>query len=459
MSVTSENPRESLWLSLLQQSSTRTMAPDSTCIIFGGDSSVKRVVIEALCSQASNYEVDLDSLALASYSYFDFEDPLLESPVKVNIWGIADRIIQGTNNIVQTSMNSHRISVIILLDLSKPEEEVVSSLQSLLRQASEFLLENSSHQPNKSVSEARDLFIEYLTSVRSTRGAAVNNSIASASESIEKATATLSSEARFDLAAKQFGAPVIVVGWRSGEVSGDEFAALKSAKELQGKIRLLCLEAGAALVYTNAAGVSSGNSLLRRYLLHRLYCDRLPFEALTIDEKIDSTFVPSGFDTLDLISISTGERPGEKINLRSYLSNAATTTRNISDPLTAANSNNQPPVVFHEIESEQDWLQGLHKFMSQIIDQGGGAATAAAVNPLQQAGAAGTGGLTATRKTSVHNLVSEKEKDKEKTQADGVKKTIARKPSMIPAVSSSEQNPQAFFTSLMAGAASSTTKK
>lgn len=459
MSVVSENPGESLWLSLLQQSSTRTLAPDSTCIIFGGDSSVKRVVIEALCSQASNFEVDLDNLALASYSYFDLEDPLLESPVKINIWGIADRIAQGTSSIVQSSMNSHRVSVIILLDLSKPEDEVVSSLQSLLRQASEFLLKNSNYQPAESVTQARDLFIEYLTSVRSTRGAAVNSSATTSTESTEQAAA-LSSEARFELALKQFGAPTIVVGWRSGEASGDDFAVLKSAKELQGKLRLLCLEAGAALIYTNAAGVSSGNSLLRRYLLHRLYCDRLPFEALTIDEKIDATFVPSGFDTLDLISISTGERPSEKLSLRSYLSNAVTNNSQSDAILTTSNANNnQQPVVFQEIESEQDWLQGLHKFMSQIIDagsQGSGTASAAAVNPLQQAGVV-PGGLAATRKNSVHNLVLEKEKDK--TVADGTKKpAITRKPSMIPVVSG-EQNPQAFFASLMSNGGAAGAKK
>jgi hypothetical protein len=40
--------------------------------------------------------------------------------------------------------------------------------------------------------------------------------------------------------------------------------------------------------------------------MHRLYHDVIPFPDLSIEDGTDNIFIPTGFDTKDLISIATG---------------------------------------------------------------------------------------------------------------------------------------------------------
>jgi hypothetical protein len=54
---------------------------------------------------------------------------------------------------------------------------------------------------------------------------------------------------------------------------------MKQARELQGRLRSICLEVGAALVFTSAGAKDQTNcAALKKYLLHRLYPEQVSTE-------------------------------------------------------------------------------------------------------------------------------------------------------------------------------------
>jgi hypothetical protein len=104
------------------------------------------------------------------------------------------------------------------------------------------------------------------------------------------------------------GFPIIIVGCkadyfqRKGSGIDDKFEYLTK------RLRKVCLEYGATLIYSSAVGKGVNVELLQDYILHRVYNFNLGHPAKAVgstNEEDYNIYIPAGYDTLDLISMGT----------------------------------------------------------------------------------------------------------------------------------------------------------
>lgn len=166
---------------------------------------------------------------------------------------------------------SRQLIFLVVLDLSKPDD-CVASLHNWLQRISAYI---TKYHSDIGADESRNIktsLLNYLSRARSTKG------------SVEKSTSDESSESdapdiESNFILEHFGLPIIVVGTKVDTVPVDSSADMKRAKDVQGRIRSICLEAGAALIYTAAEGQLTTNCAeLKKYLIHRLYPDQIGTE-------------------------------------------------------------------------------------------------------------------------------------------------------------------------------------
>lgn len=99
--------------------------------------------------------------------------------------------------------------------------------------------------------------------------------------------------------------------------------------------------------------------------------------AITQD-RLEVTFIPSGFDTIDLINIQCGLKLVSREYAKSFIldltkANQSLTTLALKPNDEASNSNSSSE--FKELESEQQWLDGLSQFISQLSLNGASSST------------------------------------------------------------------------------------
>jgi hypothetical protein len=290
---------------------------------------------------------------------------------------------------------------------------LIKSLHTTLHQAHNILEQYSVDKSANELDENHRRYLQYITKARSLKGEKLSlesTSDLSPTTSNNKTNNQISAE--YEFAANHFPVPIVVVIWQTNPeavslTSPGDYLTLKASKELQGKLRLLCLEVQGTLMNNNIP-MEQSTHLLRRYLIHRLYPEWIAFEnGLKVDDKLDNCFIPSGFDTKDLIAVttpniinSTNQQSVQESLLR-YLENqqllkqqtqqqqptvvtteganqqsTSTTTSSSSTALAASTSSTSAEIsiatvaaaeniVFQEIESEQEWLSGLFKFIGQ----------------------------------------------------------------------------------------------
>ena len=93
---------------------------------------------------------------------------------------------------------------------------------------------------------------------------------------------------------------------------------------------------------------------------------------------MEVTFIPSGFDTIDLINIQCGLKLVSREYAKSFIvdltkANQSLTTLTLKPNDEASNSNSSSE--FKELESEQQWLDGLSQFISQLSLNGASSST------------------------------------------------------------------------------------
>jgi hypothetical protein len=190
--------------------------------------------------------------------------------------------------------------IMITLDLSDPDQ-CIAILKTWLLKVHVFLKDR--HEQSKSneaivsidssgdkESNSRQL-VSYLKHIRLHKGDM--RSIFTTQTALSPSAVdgdVISDELRFIL--DHFNIPIIVIGSNSEHIMLDSNASIRKHRELQGSIRSICMDIGAALIYTGSPSIhptlqstaiaNSNNNVLRRYIIHRLYPELVPME-LSID--------------------------------------------------------------------------------------------------------------------------------------------------------------------------------
>lgn len=177
---------------------------------------------------------------------------------------------------------------VIVLDLSQPDTCVPTLVDWLQRVHAYTRRYHDSTAPAQSAASKQAL-LQYVKTARIKKGKAAKDA-----EEAEPALEALSSEDLF--IQDHFALPILVVGNKADTVVADTSAAMKQARELQGRVRSICLEVGAALVYTSsttAASTGAGNNtaVLKSYVMHRLYPDQISME-LSLEVRALSLSLP-----------------------------------------------------------------------------------------------------------------------------------------------------------------------
>lgn len=191
--------------------------------------------------------------------------------------------------------------IMITLDLSDPDQCIVM-LKTWLLKVHAFLKDRheqtKSNEASVSVDSSGDKesnsrqLVTYLKHIRLHKGdmrSVFNTQTALSSPSVDGDV--ISDELRFIL--DHFNIPIIVIGCHSEHIMLDSNASIRKHRELQGSLRSICMDIGAALIYTGSPSIhptlqstaianSNGNNVLRRYIVHRLYPELVPME-LSID--------------------------------------------------------------------------------------------------------------------------------------------------------------------------------
>jgi hypothetical protein len=255
----------------------------------------------------------------------------------------------------------------------------------------------------------KHVLIKYLRDVRTTKGDTTVNGAASSGvtadmeekqagdeEDEEMAAAAaeeVSIEAKevVETISAHFGMPIVVVPCKSDSILPDDGPSLKRARDLQVQMRSICVDIGAALCFTSATE-ETNCALLRKYLTHRLCPEGVPMD-LAIEDKVEQTFYPAGFDTEEMIMISAGskglfgtdnlfkaklkhllEHP-EEISKKDGDNGDDSTAAGGVDALVAGSASvDGIELGITELEPEQEWLSRLHEFISKVSAAGGTAA-------------------------------------------------------------------------------------
>ena len=315
-----------LWSTFLRESSKRTQNQESTCIFVGDEHCGKRQLASVLCGLDTDKERVTNNIV--SYNYFDIDDKDLEMTTRVNTWLFQKNIFESANEILKSTYKTDKVSshrtilsirlfiilltllfsfcsqliLAVVLDLSKPDT-CLTSLHKWLVKISTFTKKYFTEVANDNAKAQKEALLDYLKNVRKTKGSVTGAVVLDETEEEEGED---NHEGNFEgnFISEFFGLPIVVVGSKSDLVVSDSSAAMKQARELQGKIRSVCLEVGAGLIFTTAAGPALSNCAeLKKYIMHRLYPTQIGME-LSLEDKLEKCFIPAGFDTADLIKIS-----------------------------------------------------------------------------------------------------------------------------------------------------------
>ena len=269
-----------IWDSILKSSTLKVKKlPDSTMVVCGLEKSGKTCLLDTFCPNFVEEEDDEDLpskrfkiLKPLSFKYFnitsEFEDSD-ESKIsmtddadamgRVNVWTIDQHVMRSSLKMIwETASTSSaapdKYLFVIVLDLNDSPQDCVKNLRAWIKR-----LDSEAIKLN--VASDNDIYV---------RSAKILKGAVRGSTPIDP-----SPLAPFQ---RLFKAPLVVVGHKSDVIRSDDAVAAKAAKDLQGKLRAICLEVGAALIYTSSLEVENliNCGTLQRYCSHRLYPEAIP---------------------------------------------------------------------------------------------------------------------------------------------------------------------------------------
>src|SRR5690349_13433908 len=152
--------------------------------------------------------------------------------------------------------------LLMVLDLSKPEQALDTFNKWLIKLA---IFNRAYHQRLSSDASycMKQSAMHYLKHARQCKGDIIK---------AQSSTATIHHDFadKQDLISENFSIPMVVVGTKSDSINVSDGAAMKKARDLQCQLRTICLEIGAALVYTSTVNETNCTQL-KKYVMHRLY--------------------------------------------------------------------------------------------------------------------------------------------------------------------------------------------
>jgi hypothetical protein len=362
--MTAEN---SLWSSLLKESSKRSSVPPSATVVVLGDVGVgKGTFIRAAASSSTRGDAAGGTGTfkdVLSYGYLDVDDISGSgsshsssggggggssssgaggaSGTRLDFWGVSDATFDGCLDAV-TAPETLPVAFVVAVDASQPADACVASATKWLAAVRQWV--------------AR-------------RGGGTAPPVL---------WAQLGSQV-----------PVVLVACKADLVRADDAASLKRAKALQGQLREVGMAVGAAVVYVSATA-DTNVARLTKYLVHRLFQEPGAEAAAAaaaataatdaVENGIASAFVPAGADSASLVAIATGHTVAEdarditaSLDQATQECTAAVAARAVSalEPAPA-------PAPKDELEDEDEWLAGLQKYIAQATATVGGTAAAPA---------------------------------------------------------------------------------
>jgi len=349
-----------LWSSLLRESSKKFKVPQAACVVIGDVDVGKSKLVDNMCNsnKLSNNQLNMNAndinTDIVSYNYLDYEEYDNDTSVsKIHIWTLGLQTFDKAFEILLNPKKNERISIIITLDLTK--DNIIDTLKYWLRKSKQY--SNSFHSElNKELSDNYKISqANYIQNIKSNKGAIINQQLEDVKININDINS--------------IGLPIIVVGCKSDIIKLDDVSSSRKAKEIQAQLRSICLQYNCALIYTSA--IKNINcQKLGKYIMHRLYHDVIPFPDLSIEDGTDNIFIPTGFDTKDLISIATGV---SDINIQNIEIEKPITYEEDNQRKTYALSSKQDEVPINqivEIETEDEWIAGLQSFINQVTATG-----------------------------------------------------------------------------------------
>lgn len=393
---------DNLWTSLLRESSKRSkVLTDSKVLIVGDPECGKSSLLEKLCttsntltpnSSSSMLNNDNSLLSMANgmhknfpktfvdYNFLEVDESLIldggenVTTTPINVWSFDPQSYGGQFDFANGLNKQDKVIFAIILDMSKPANTCVQSLKKWLKFVNYKCYQLAEKFGNEYVDEKRKIADVYNNVVKSYQAGNRKNILipSDANGSSETKSDNRSSQTQ---ALSIFGFPIVVIANKCDLLMNDkeDFQTIQRLKVFQGQLRYICLQAGASFICT-ALNRDIGISKLRKYIQHRLYPEMLVMD-LALEDGTDNAFIPTGFDSPELISISTGFNPLDN-NISADLDLEAAYIDEIA--LEFATSNAAPVSVQVELESEKDWLNSLQSFVNQV--------TASTSNPASSSG-------------------------------------------------------------------------
>jgi hypothetical protein len=157
---------------------------------------------------------------------------------------------------------------VIALDLTSPDE-ALNSLKKWLQLISGHLLSYYQSLGEVELAAQRKRHLHYLATARVQKPV---DSVADEGDidGIVNAAALVN----FQLTRDHFFVPVVVVGCRTELLNVSDTVTMRSLRELQARLRFICLEVGAALLFSSQEW-SRTSSVLRDYVVHRLFHEKI----------------------------------------------------------------------------------------------------------------------------------------------------------------------------------------
>jgi dynein light intermediate chain 1 len=243
-----------------------------------------------------------------------------------------------------------------------------------------------------------------------------------------------------------WGLPLVVVCCQADVMQSQEreekdaTASERRFDFIQQRLRKFCIKYGAALIFT-AAKTGSNCKLLQQYLLHRLYPTNFNFKLKPMPVDRDTLFIPSGYDSLDLIGDAVApwsdDTPFAEVVTNP---NPTAAVDAAAGGAAAGGDADADKEKLAPLEVEQGWLKTLQKL--QLLQKDATGSTSFAATDTRRAAsapeakdprspAAGAGGKaevkTADLQNFFNNLLQRGDKKTATTEADKAVRKNAEK--------------------------------